>query len=97
MVRKFLDLMSTALLVFLICLAGLMLIAGLIVVALVVAVAWVAVGESDVNGDPERDAGMNLSERTFPTLIQGQGRPVADVVIFHKTRAIGKSFNSLKR
>jgi hypothetical protein len=31
---------------------------------------WVAKGESDVNGDPERDAGHTLSDRTFPRIIR---------------------------
>jgi hypothetical protein len=38
--------------------AGLALIAGLIAVGLGFLIHWVARGESDVNGDPERDAGI---------------------------------------
>lgn len=33
-------------------------------------ILWVAKGESDVNGDPERDAGHTLSDRTFPRIIR---------------------------
>lgn len=35
---------------------------GVLLVVIVLAIAWIASGESDVNGDPERDSGMDDDE-----------------------------------
>jgi hypothetical protein len=53
-------------------------------VVLALILRWVAKGESDVNGDPERDAGYSddkLTYRSFPSMTNS--RPVADETILH--------------
>ena len=44
-----------------------MLVLTLLAFALILAILWVARGESDVNGDPERDAGYTAQMGSMPT------------------------------